>query len=202
MVCRRTTRVRPPRQPKRSANASRSCCGSRLSRMSAAPTPPLSLSSRESTAMRDRQRPSRGPASADKGASATASRPKVSKPLSMGASPHASPRSAERDLDDLVRFGAARRIHLDAVALLLADERARDRRGDRDTAGMHIGLGFTDDLVDLLLFGVLVDECHGGPELDRRAVQFADVDDLGARDQALQLEDAALVHALLFLGGM
>src|SRR5258708_39841708 len=36
------------------------------------------------------------------------------------------------DLLDLVGLGAARRHHLDVGALGLADERARERRGDRD----------------------------------------------------------------------
>src|SRR5690242_16888452 len=36
------------------------------------------------------------------------------------------------DLLDLVGLGAAGRVHLDGFALLLVDQRARDRRGDRN----------------------------------------------------------------------
>ena len=54
----------------------------------------------------------------------------------------------------------------------------------------------------LLLLGVLVDQHDGGAELDLVAGQLRDVDDLGARDQVLELVDAALIEALRFLGGM
>ena len=54
--------------------------------------------------------------------------------------------SAERHLEHLVALAAAGRVHLDGVTLLLADERARRRRGDRHLADLHIGFGFADDL--------------------------------------------------------
>ena len=61
-------------------------------------------------------------------------------------------------LHDLVAARAAGRIDLDRVADFLADQRARDRRGDGDAARLHIGFLVADDLVGLLFLGVLVDE--------------------------------------------
>src|SRR5262249_50288785 len=48
---------------------------------------------------------------------------------------------APLDLLDLVGLGAARRHHLDARALAFADERARERRRDRNLALLGVGLG-------------------------------------------------------------
>src|SRR5436305_5128517 len=85
----------------------------------------------------------------------------------------------KRDVDDLIALAAAGRIDLDGIADLLADQRARDRRGDRHFAAFHIGLIFTDDLVSLLFFGVVVDERHRGAEHDRIAGKFRQIDALG-----------------------
>lgn len=60
----------------------------------------------------------------------------------------------------------------------------------------------TDDLVDLLFLGVLVDQGDGGAELDLRAGELGNVDDVGAADLLLEIGDACLVEALLLLGGM
>src|SRR6476659_2118215 len=62
-------------------------------------------------------------------------------------------------LGDLVGLAAAGGQDLDDVALLLADDRTRDRRGDGHAAALHVGLVLADDLVAGLLLGVLVD--HG-----------------------------------------
>src|SRR5262245_45406687 len=51
---------------------------------------------------------------------------------------------APLDLLDLVGLRAARRHHLDARALGLADERARERRGDGDLAFLGVGLRLAD----------------------------------------------------------
>src|SRR6266568_9138538 len=108
------------------------------------------------------------------------------------------PRALEADLDDLVGLGTARRRHLDALADLLADQRAGERRGYRQATGADIGLVLADDLEGLLLIGLLVGERHCRAELDHRAGQFRDVDDLGARDLVLQFHDAAFDEALAF----
>ncbi len=48
-------------------------------------------------------------------------------------------------LGDLVGLGAARRHDLDGGALLLADQRARQRRGDGDPALLGVRLGLADE---------------------------------------------------------
>src|SRR3954471_1353212 len=106
------------------------------------------------------------------------------------------------DLGDLVGLGAAGRHHLDGFALLLVDQRARQRRGNRDATLFGVGLGLADDLPDLLLVGVLVDQGHGRAELDGVAAQLGDVDHVGARELVLKLGDGALVERLLLLGGV
>src|SRR6185312_14095936 len=105
-----------------------------------------------------------------------------------------------RDLDDFVALAAARRVHFNAIAGLLADQRPCRRRGDRHLAGLHVRLGFADDLKHASLLGVLVDQRDGGAELDGRSVQFLDVDHLGPLQQLLELDDAALVMRLRLLG--
>src|ERR1044072_1521369 len=57
------------------------------------------------------------------------------------------------DLLHLVGFRAGRRDHLDRGALRLADQGARERRGDRDAPLLGVGLRFADDLPHLLLLG-------------------------------------------------
>src|SRR3954447_21487946 len=106
------------------------------------------------------------------------------------------------DLGDLVGLGAAGGDDLHRGALLLADQRAGQGRGDRDAALLGVGFGLADDLPYRLLVGVLVDQRHGGAELDGVAGQFRDVDDVGARQLVLELGDAALIVRLLFLGGV
>src|SRR5579871_346396 len=109
---------------------------------------------------------------------------------------------APLDLGDLVGLGAAGCHHLDGGAFLLADEGARQGRGDGDLALLGVGLDFPDDLPDGLLLGVLVDDGYGGAEFDGVAGEFCDVDDVGARELVLQLGYAALVVRLLFLRGV
>ena len=53
------------------------------------------------------------------------------------------------DLGDLVRLGAAGRHDFHGRALLLADQRAGQRRGDGDAALLGIRLRLTDDLLAL-----------------------------------------------------
>src|SRR5262249_33657005 len=110
--------------------------------------------------------------------------------------------SAPLHLDDLEGLGAAGRDDLDRVALLLAHQRARERRRDGDALLLGVGLGLADDLPHLLLFGVLVDDSDGRAERDGFTRQFRDVDHLGARELVLELGDAAFVVRLLFLGGV
>src|SRR5215469_12437011 len=111
-------------------------------------------------------------------------------------------RSAPFDLFDLVSLGSARRHHLDARALALADERTGERRRDRYLAFLGVGLGLADKLPHLFLFGVLVDQRHGRSERDGIARELRHVDYLGARELVLELRDAALVVRLRLLGGM
>src|SRR5262249_11340277 len=99
----------------------------------------------------------------------------------------ACPPLLELDLGDLVRLRAAGRRHLNGVADGLADQRARQRRGDREALGLDVRLVLADDLVGALLVGVLVDEGDGRAELDHLARELGNVDDLGARDLVLEL---------------
>src|SRR6266851_8420478 len=84
----------------------------------------------------------------------------------------------------------------DAVALLLADERATDRRVDRDPAGRRIALDGTDEVVGLRM-AVGVDDVDRGARSGDARVRL--LDDLGASDHLLQLVDTAVEEADLFL---
>ena len=79
---------------------------------------------------------------------------------------------APLDFGDLVGLGAAGRDDFHRRALLLADQRARQRRGDGDAAFLGVGLRLADDLPHRLLVGVLIDQGDGGAELDGVAAQF------------------------------
>src|SRR5258708_29179012 len=59
------------------------------------------------------------------------------------------------DLLDLVGPGAPGRDDLDGRALHLADERASERRADRDPPLLGVGFPLADDLPDPLLVGIL-----------------------------------------------
>src|SRR3569833_541394 len=106
------------------------------------------------------------------------------------------------EVENLVAFGAAGGGDLEAVALGLADHGAGDRRRNRDAALAGIRFGIADDHVFALFLGVLVDDLDGRPELHGVAAQLLDVDDVGEREQGFELLDAALVEALLLLGGV
>src|SRR6201996_2700138 len=106
------------------------------------------------------------------------------------------PPSLPLDLHHLVGLGAARGDDLDLRAFFLADESARERRGDGYLALPGVGLGLADDLPNGFLFGVLVDQRDGRAEGDGFAGQFRDVDHLGARELVLKLGDAAFVERL------
>jgi hypothetical protein len=114
------------------------------------------------------------------------------------------PRSARvRDADDLVFALPGRGIDGDRVALVLADQRARQRRGDRDHRQFDVRLQVADDLVALFLVGFDVGQ------RDRRAehhaasgIQLGHVDHFGMRKLAFQLLDAAFDEALLLAGGV
>src|SRR5450631_4583217 len=109
---------------------------------------------------------------------------------------------APLDLGDLVGLGAAGRDDFHGSALLLADQRARQRRSDGNAALLGVGFRLANDLPDRFLVGVLVDQCDGRAELDGVAGELADVDNVGARKLVLQLGDPAFIMGLLFLGGV
>ena len=69
----------------------------------------------------------------------------------------------ELDADDFVGACAARGLDLDGVADGLADQRAAERRGDRDAPLGDVGLVVADDLVVHLLVGVLVGQLTVAP---------------------------------------
>src|SRR5712691_4633651 len=85
---------------------------------------------------------------------------------------------APLDLGDLVGLGAAGGHDFHGSALLLADQRSRQRRGDGDAALLGIGLRLADDLPHRFLVGVFVDQRDGRAELDGGTGKLADVDDI------------------------
>src|SRR5439155_16369848 len=84
----------------------------------------------------------------------------------------------------------------DAVAFALADQRAGQGRGYREAAVADIGLVLADNAEGLLLVGLLIGQRHRRAELDCRARQFRDIDDLGAGDLVLEFGEAAFEKAL------
>src|SRR5262245_62841310 len=123
-------------------------------------------------------------------------------PVGRSPPPQRDCRLLPLDLLDRVGLGATRSVDLDVLALLLVDQRTRNRRGDRNASLLGVRLGLADDLPDLLLIGVLVDECDGRTEGDRVTRQLRNVNHVGARELVLELGDTALVERLRFLRGM
>src|SRR6185369_8283540 len=98
-------------------------------------------------------------------------------------------------LDDVEGLLAGRKLRGHPVADVLADERPRQRRHDRDTAFRGLGLVGTDDLVaDLLAALVLEQDRRGEGDAVTRGGW---IDHLGGADLALELGDAALDERLL-----
>ena len=96
-------------------------------------------------------------------------------------------RSAPLDLGDFVGLGAAGGHDFHRRAFFLADQRARQRRGDRDAALLGVGLRFANDLPYGLLVGILVDQRYGGAEFYGVAREFANVDNVGPCQLVFQL---------------
>src|SRR5262249_4320566 len=74
--------------------------------------------------------------------------------------------SPESDGDHLIGFCAPRRSDFDAFAGALADQRARQRRGDRQSTLADVCFVFADDLKSLFLVGLLIGEGYPRSELD------------------------------------
>src|SRR5580692_11745792 len=111
-------------------------------------------------------------------------------------------KSAPLDLGDLVGLGAAGSHDLHRGALLLADQRARQRRGDRNLALLGVGFDLANDLPHRLFLGGLRDLRNGNAEFDGVAEKLRDVDDVGARELVLELGDAAFIVRLFFFRGV
>src|SRR5581483_3614103 len=117
-------------------------------------------------------------------------------------SPNLSTKSADRALawlvDRLDREGEAALRHADRhlVALLLADQRAPDRRVHRDAAGGRVTFDPADEVIRLGL-------ALGVDDVDRRArtrdARVRLLDDLGAADHLLQLVDPVVEETDLLL---
>src|SRR5438094_6095459 len=103
-------------------------------------------------------------------------------------------------LDDVERLLAGRKLRRHPIADVLADERAGQRRHDRDAALRGLRFVRAHDLVADLL-AALVLEQHGRGEGDAVA-RGGRVDDLGGPDLALELGDAALDERLLLARGV
>src|SRR6516225_6189217 len=106
------------------------------------------------------------------------------------------------NLENFIAARALGRRHLGAVALGLADQRARNGRGDRNLAVAHVGLVLADDLVFDLVAGILVLQRHGGAELDLVAAELGRIDHLGATDLVLDFGHLGLVETLRLLGSV
>src|SRR5258706_1268740 len=101
------------------------------------------------------------------------------------------------DVQDFIAFHPSRRLGVDDVAGLLADQRARDRRIDRDAALLDVGLVVADDLVGRRRLALFF-QVHGGAEHAAPfRIQQLRVDDLRVAELRLQLGDAPLDEALL-----
>src|SRR4051794_20254714 len=120
--------------------------------------------------------------------------------MSSGSVPYPRTDSAPLDLLDLVRFRTAWRHHLDACALGFPDQRASERRGDRNLPFLGVCLRFSNELPNLLLLGVFVYEGYRRPELYRVARKFGHVDDFRTSELVFELHDAPLVYGLGFFG--
>ncbi len=128
-------------------------------------------------------------------------------PARPGRAPRMMPKPAAllvADVEDLVCADAARRLHLDHVARVLADQRARDRRTDRDLALLDVGLVVADDLVgDLVARRRAPARSTVAPNTQRPSASSSlRIDDLRVAELALELGDAALDEALALLGGV
>src|SRR5215813_12353304 len=107
----------------------------------------------------------------------------------------ASVRPGEIHFDDVEGLLAGRQLRGDAVADVLADECAGQRRHDRDASLGGIRLVRADDLVADLLAALVLQQ-HRRRERDAVARRRR-IDDLGGADLALELGDTALDEGLL-----
>src|SRR5262249_17888619 len=107
----------------------------------------------------------------------------------------ASVRPGEIHFDDVEGLLAGWQLRGDSVADVLADERAGQRRHDRDAPLRRLRLVRAHDLVaDLLALLVLEqDRRREGPAVPRRGR----LDDVGGADLSLELGDAPLDERLL-----
>src|SRR5215510_6300200 len=107
----------------------------------------------------------------------------------------ASVRPGEVHPDDVEGLLAGGQLRGHAVADVLADQRAGQRRHDRDAALGRLGLVGAHDLVANLLAGLVLEE-HRRGERDPVA-RGRRLDDLGVSHLRLELGDAPLDEALL-----
>src|SRR5581483_3038125 len=104
---------------------------------------------------------------------------------------------------DVVAALAAGRVEFERVAFGLADQRARDRRRDRDAAVLDIRFQVADDLIDDAIATVFVLQFDSRAEHHTPArTESRDVDDFGVRQAELQFLDAAFQEALLLARGV
>src|SRR5690606_40139362 len=88
-------------------------------------------------------------------------------------------------------------------SLAAADQRARDRRRDRNAALTDVGLVLAGDLIDHPVAFLLVLELDRGAEHHlARVGQRPGIDDLGIGELRFELADPALDEALLFASGV
>jgi hypothetical protein len=88
-------------------------------------------------------------------------------------------------------------MHVDLVAGLLADQRARDRRRNRDPSCLDVGFVVTDDLVGHRVAALLLEIDGGAEHAAPVGVEQLRVDDLRVAELGLDFRDATLDEALL-----
>src|SRR4051794_15422261 len=108
--------------------------------------------------------------------------------------------SRRLDAHDLELDGAARRGHLDHIALLVTEHGLPHRRLVREPVVGRVGLGRADDLVLVGLPIVDVLDFHLGADRHHVLRDVGGVDDARGAELLLQAGDAALEQRLLVLG--
>src|SRR5471030_1280990 len=105
---------------------------------------------------------------------------------------------------DYFKFAhAPRRLHLDHVARVFADQRAGDGRADGNLAVLDIGLVVADDLVGHLVAARLRLQVHrGAKHATAVGIEQLGVDHLCIGELALDLGNASFDKALPLLGGV
>src|SRR5690554_5287246 len=113
------------------------------------------------------------------------------------------PGSQVLHLNNLILDHITGRSYRNNLALLLANQRPADRRGNRNLAFLDLCLVFSNQLVPDLVVGVDIDDGDRGAKNDLAGVGDARyINHLGRRQATLDVTDTRLDHALLLASGV